>query len=64
MTARRDGKAKAKGSAKPKVRGRATKAQLEARDRLIRALERETGVKITRTELDAVAAELDPIVFG
>jgi hypothetical protein len=64
MTARRNGKAKAKRPAKLKVRGRATKAQLAARGRLLRALERETGVKITRAEIDAVAAELDPIVFG
>jgi hypothetical protein len=35
-----------------------SRAQLAARERLVREAERETGVKITQADVDAVLAEL------
>ena len=52
------------GSHKPKGPTRATKAQIAARDRLLRNAERRTGVKITKAQIDAIAAELDEAVTG
>jgi hypothetical protein len=40
------------------VLAKSSKAQLAARDRLIRDAERETGVKVTQVEVDAVLAQL------
>jgi hypothetical protein len=57
MTMRRNGKAPSKR--KPRARTRATKAQLAARKRLLREAERRTGVKITKAQVAAFAAEVD-----
>lgn len=40
------------------VLSKPSKAQLAARARLVREAERETGIKITRAELDAIEAEI------
>ncbi len=52
------------GSRRPKAPAKATKAQIAARDRLLRDAERRTGVKITKAQIDAIAAELDEAVTG
>ena len=52
------------GSRKPRGPAKATKAQIAARDRLLRDAERRTGVKITQAQIDAIAAELGETLTG
>jgi hypothetical protein len=54
-----NGRKRAKTAPKRRaVPSKPSKAQLAARARYVREFERETGIKITRADLDAIEAEI------